>query len=110
VRSGGPIAVPPILAYNETITGVEKEVVAMLTQYIDAAMRRAHYEILTDDGSVYGEISECQGVYANAGTLEECRAELGEVLEDWLLFRIHKNLSLPTIDGLQLKVEKEVAV
>jgi hypothetical protein len=28
----------------------------MLTGYIKAAMRRAHYEILSDDGSFYGEI------------------------------------------------------
>ena len=82
----------------------------MLTNYIEAAMRHAHYEILDDDDSIYGEIPECRGVYANASTLEECREELGEVLEAWLLFRIHKNLALPRIDGLELKVEKEVAI
>jgi len=49
-------------------------------------------------------------VYANAPTLEECRNELAEVLEDWLLLRIHKNLSIPVIDGLELRVTKEVAV
>jgi predicted RNase H-like HicB family nuclease len=81
----------------------------MLTKYIEAAMRHAHYEILGDDGSIYGEISACRGVYANATTLEACREELAAVLEDWLLFRIHKNLALPTIDGLELKVEKEFA-
>ncbi len=79
----------------------------MLTKYIEAAMRHAHYEILADDGSIYGEIPDCQGVYANAGTLEECGEELAGVLEDWLLFRIHKNVALPKIDGLELKVEEE---
>lgn len=79
----------------------------MLTKYIDAAMRHAPYEILADDGSIYGEISECQGVYANAATVEACRTELTETLEDWLLFRIHKNLALPTIDDLELNVEEE---
>lgn len=81
----------------------------MLTKYLRAAMRHAHYEILADDGSYYGEIPECQGVYANAPTLEECRSELVEVLEDWLLLRIHKNLSLPKIDGIELTVDKEIA-
>jgi len=80
----------------------------MLTKYLEAAMRHAHYEILADDGTFYGEIPDCRGVYANARSLEECRAELAEVLEDWLLFRIHKNLALPTIDGLELSVETEV--
>jgi len=79
----------------------------MLTEYLKAAMRHAHYEILKDDGTYYGEIPECRGVYANAATLEECRNELAEVLEDWLLFRIHKHLALPKIDGLELTVKKE---
>jgi predicted RNase H-like HicB family nuclease len=79
----------------------------MLTKYLDAAMRRAHYEILADDGTFYGEISECRGVYANASTLEECREELAAVLEDWLLVRIHKNLAIPQIAGLTLEVRQE---
>jgi predicted RNase H-like HicB family nuclease len=67
----------------------------MLSNYIEAAMRLAHYEILKDDGSYYGEIRKCPGVYANARTLEGCRAELAQVLEDWLLVRIRKNLAIP---------------
>ena len=54
-------------------------------------------------------IPECPGVYANAPTLEECRGELAEVLEDWLLFRIYKNLPLPKMDGIELTVKKEMA-
>jgi predicted RNase H-like HicB family nuclease len=81
----------------------------MLTKYLEAAMRHARYEILSDDGSYYGEISECPGVYANAPTLEECRTDLVEVLEDWVLFRTYKNLALPKIDGIELTVKKEIA-
>jgi predicted RNase H-like HicB family nuclease len=80
----------------------------MLLEYIQAALRHARYEILADDGSYYGEIPECKGVYANAKTLEECREELREVMEEWALFRIHKNLSLPVIDGIALLI-REVA-
>ena len=79
----------------------------MLTKYIEAAMRHAHYEILADAGTYVGEIPECQGVDANARTLEECREELTDVLEDWLFLRINKNLDLPTIDGLSLEVREE---
>ncbi|MGA7875264.1 MAG: hypothetical protein WCA08_06340 [Desulfoferrobacter sp.] len=61
----------------------------MLIMYIQAALRHAKYEILSDDGSYYGEIPECNGVYANAGTLEGCREELREVLEEWVLFRVY---------------------
>ena len=78
----------------------------MLLEYIQAALRRAKYEILPDDGSYYGEVPGCQGVYAQATTLEACREELREVLEEWVLFRVHKNLSLPIIDGIELLVKK----
>ncbi|MBF0550537.1 MAG: type II toxin-antitoxin system HicB family antitoxin [Deltaproteobacteria bacterium] len=64
--------------------------------------------MLADDGTYYAEIPECNGVYANAETLEGCREELTEVLEEWVLFRIHKNLPLPVIDGIGLLI-KEVA-
>ncbi len=80
----------------------------MLLEYLQAALRHAHYEILKDDGSYYGEIPECNGVYANAATLEACREELREVLEEWVLFRVHRNLPLPVIDNIELAI-KEVA-
>jgi len=82
----------------------------VITDYLKAAMKHARYEILEDDKSFYGEIQECPGVYANAPTLEECRDMLAEVLEAWLLFRIHKNLTIPEIDGINLTVKKEIAV
>lgn len=81
----------------------------MLTKYIQKAMEHAHYEILSDDGTFYGEIPECPGVYANAVTLEKCRYELDEVLEEWILFRIYKKLPIPEIDGLEIKIREEVA-
>lgn len=65
----------------------------MLTNYIWAAMRQARYEILPDDSTFYGEIPGFGGVYANANTLEACREELEEVLEEWILFRVSKKLS-----------------
>jgi predicted RNase H-like HicB family nuclease len=81
----------------------------MLTDYLQAALRHARYEILADDATFYGEIPKCRGVYANAATLEQCRADLAQTLEDWVLFRIHRHLPLPTIDGLRLTVKKEKA-
>ena len=57
----------------------------MLIEYTQAAMRKAHYELLPEDKLYYGEIPEFDGVYATAESLEECRDELLSVLEDWLL-------------------------
>lgn len=80
----------------------------MLIKYITAAMKQARYEILEDDKSYYGEIQGFNGVYANTPTLEECREELAQVLEDWILLRVAKNLSLPAVNGIVLEI-KEVA-
>lgn len=67
----------------------------MITEYIRASMRQASYEMLPDDNSFHGEIPGFAGVYANADTLAACRDELEEVLEDWILVRVSKNLPLP---------------
>ncbi len=76
----------------------------MLTDYIRAAMHKAGYDMLPDDGTFYGEIPGFDGVYANADTLEVCREELEEVLEEWILLRVSRNLSLPVVDGIELAI------
>jgi predicted RNase H-like HicB family nuclease len=78
----------------------------MLREYLAAGLHRAHYEILQDDGSFYGEIPGFDGVYANGSTLEECRDELEEVLEEWLFFRLSRGLPVPEVDGKQLRIRK----
>ncbi len=80
----------------------------MRANYLQAAIRQAKYEMLSDDGTFYGEIPGFDGVYADADTLEACREELEEVFEEWILFRISKNLPLPKVDGIELTI-KEVA-
>ncbi len=77
----------------------------MLTSYIEAAMVQARYEILSDDGSFYGEIPGFTGVYANAAKLEECRNLLEEVLEEWILLRVSRNLPLPAAGGIELTIK-----
>jgi len=78
----------------------------MLSEYLRAAMHHAKYELLSDDGSFFGEIPDFQGVYANQATLESCREQLEEVLEDWVLFRVSRNLELPVVDGLKIEIKK----
>lgn len=79
----------------------------MIREYIQTAMERAEYEILQDDGSYYGEIKECPGVYSNVSSLEKCRKELEEILEEWILFRVYKNLEIPPIGGIEIKIKKQ---
>lgn len=80
----------------------------MLTQYIQAAMRRATYEILSDN-TFYGEIPGLQGVYANAERLEACREQLQEVLEGWIMLGLRLGHPLPVVDDIELAVVQEAA-
>ena len=73
----------------------------MLTAYINAAMARARYKLI-DDGTYFGEIPSLRGVWANAKTLEACRQELQEVLEDWLIVKLRDGDDIPRIGRVQL--------
>jgi len=75
---------------------------AMLTKYIEAAMRHAEYEIIEDDQSFYGHIPGFSGLWANASTLEACREELQSTLEDWILIGIRRKIALPVVEGIDL--------
>ena len=77
-----------------------------MRDYIRGAMHRARYEILESDEGYYGEIPGFEGVYATAPSLEACREEMEEVLEEWLLFRLSRNLDVPVVDGIDLRVRK----
>jgi len=70
----------------------------MLTEYIHKKMASARYKIL-DDGSYFGEVPSIRGVWANAKTLEACRRELQEVLEDWILLTVKNG---ETVRGLSV--------
>ena len=59
----------------------------MLSEFMQTQLEKARYKILKD-GTYFGEIPSIQGVWANAENLEDCRYELREVLEDWMLLKI----------------------
>ena len=71
-------------------------------------MGEARYALLDEDEGFYGEIPACRGVYAQAKTFEQCREELAGTLDDWLLFRISRQLPIPPVKGIDLTV-REVA-
>jgi hypothetical protein len=78
----------------------------MLTTYIRASMRQAHYEII-EDGTYYGEIEGLPGVYANAESLDDCRNLLQEALEGWRVLGLRLAHQLAAVDGIQLDLHPE---
>ena len=76
----------------------------MITKYLREAMHRARYKIL-EDGTYYGWIEELPGVWVSAGSLEECREELGSVVEDWLLLGLRLGHKIPSLGDIDLNAE-----
>ncbi|MGB9617806.1 MAG: type II toxin-antitoxin system HicB family antitoxin [Desulfomonilaceae bacterium] len=74
----------------------------MLSEYLEAALESAHYEIMDDQEPYYGHIPSLQGVWASGETLEKCRRNLREALEDWVLFSVSQGLELPEVNGFSL--------
>lgn len=78
----------------------------MFSEYVNKKLREARYKILGDK-SYFGKIPGLQGVWANGKNLEDCREELQEVLEDWLLLKIKVNEKIP---GFQIKIDRRELV
>ena len=74
----------------------------MLREYIDKKLRLSRYKLLKD-GTYYGEIPGVRGVWANAKNLEQCRRDLRDVLEEWLLLKVRNH---ETVSGFNLKVDR----
>jgi predicted RNase H-like HicB family nuclease len=82
----------------------------MLIKYIQTALEHAKYEIIDDEEPYYGEIPELQGVWASGKTLEECRKNLEEVIDEWIIIRLRNGLPIPSIENLIIQTTGEIAV
>ena len=72
----------------------------MFNEYIEKKLKSAKYKILVDK-SYFGEIPGLAGVWADGKSLEECRQELKEVLEDWFLLKVQSKEKIP---GFEIKI------
>ena len=82
----------------------------MRTEYIQAAMNEATYEIIDDAWPYYGEIKRLKGLWASGRTLEECRRNLAEALEGWLIVSLQLGNKIPTVNGVKIRAMSKSAV
>ncbi len=80
----------------------------MLTEYIEAALEKARYELIQDEEPYYGEIPDLEGVWATGKTLEECRRNLKETLEAWLIFRLRRGMPIPSVGGYSIEEQEAI--
>jgi predicted RNase H-like HicB family nuclease len=78
----------------------------MIRSYVDEALHRAQYDKL-EDQTFSAEVPELlRGVLATGNTLEACREELAEVVEEWVLVRVAQGLEVPRLGAIEVKVTK----
>ena len=70
----------------------------MISRYVDKALERGTYELL-EDGTFCATVRGLRGVIATGKSLEACRRELAEVVEEWVLVRVARGLSIPALGG-----------
>ena len=75
----------------------------MLLAYMSRAIEQAEYKRL-EDRSWFAEIPGFPGVWANGATVEACRQELLEVLEEWLVLKLRDQDPTPAINGVQIPI------
>ena len=76
----------------------------VITRYVEHALRRARYRRV--DGSYCATVPGLRGVIATGTTREVCRAQLSEVVEEWVLVRVARGLRVPPLDGATIEVKK----
>lgn len=81
----------------------------MIGEYIEEALKRAHYEIIDDEEPYYGEIKELKGIWATGNTLEGCRNNLRDVVEGWIILSIKKGLTIPKLGEYEIREAQESA-
>jgi predicted RNase H-like HicB family nuclease len=81
----------------------------MLSQYIQAALELAHYEMIEDEEPFYAEVPGLDGVWATGKSMEKCRRNLQDAIEDWLFFSIAKGLPIPALGGVTIRLPEELA-
>ena len=79
----------------------------MLFKYIQVALEKAEYKRL-DDGTWYAEILGFEGVWANSTSVEECRKELIEVLEEWLILKLKDGDTIPVVNDIDINIKEIV--
>lgn len=80
----------------------------MIIEYIHAALARAKYEIINDEEPFYGEIEDLPGVWATGKTLWECRQNLVEVLDEWIIIHLRRDLPIPRLGDHEIEDLKKL--
>ena len=78
----------------------------MIIEYCNKAIEKAEYRKL-EDSTWFAEIPGFKGVWANGNSVEECRKELLDVLEEWLVIKLRDKDPIPEVYGMKIEIRDE---
>jgi predicted RNase H-like HicB family nuclease len=76
----------------------------VILAYVEQALSRAEVERL-EDGTYVAEVGGLQGVLGTGTDEATCRANLAEVVEEWVLVRVARGLAVPPLGGVTVAVK-----
>ena len=77
----------------------------MISRYVAQALARATYQVV--EGDAYcATVPGLRGVIAVGASIERCRESLAEAVEEWVLVRVSRQLAIPTLDGVTIRVRR----
>ena len=76
----------------------------MIIAYVEQALKRADYAKL-EDGTFVAEVEGLRGVLGRGSSLEACRDNLAEVVEEWVLVRVSRGLAVPPLGNVTVEVK-----
>jgi predicted RNase H-like HicB family nuclease len=75
----------------------------VIRKYVERGLRKARYDKL-ENGTFVAEVPGLRGVVATARSLEKCRVQLAEIIEEWVLVRVARGMRVPTLGGITVRV------
>jgi predicted RNase H-like HicB family nuclease len=79
----------------------------MFAEYIRAALENTEYEIIDNPDPYYAHVPGLVGVWATGKTFEECRKELIEVIEEWIVAKLQWGQPIPSMGGLTISTSSK---
>ena len=102
---------PPVVCYRlalRTESAEQRRVSRsplVITKYIAEALHRARCSVV-DGGTFCATVPGLPGVIATGTSLEACRDKLAEVVEEWILVRVARGLSIPRLGTARVQVRR----
>ncbi len=81
----------------------------MLDKHIHEVIKKTTYKKL-ENGVWYAEIPGFVGVWSTDTSVEECRDELIDVLDEWLILKLKDNDPLPVVNVSIYKIKPFLAI